>query len=173
MLRLTLPRVLLIIASLGTAVVLQSTVFARLGLPGATPDVVLVVVLVIALVAGPTVGAVTGFGAGVLVDQPHDVLEQDALAGARGAEQGQGLAVLDGEVHAVEDDLLAEALLDALEFDHRTAGKREAGSVRTRFPVISAAAAWPAGCRAAGSSRSSRRRRWWWPSPPPRRPARC
>ena len=68
MLRLTLPRVLLIIASLGTAVVLQSTVFARLGLPGATPDVVLVVVLVIALVAGPTVGAVTGFGAGVLVD---------------------------------------------------------------------------------------------------------
>ena len=66
--RLTLPRVLLIIASLGTAVVLQSSILARLGLPGATPDLLLVVVLVIALVSGPLVGAVTGFAAGVLVD---------------------------------------------------------------------------------------------------------
>ena len=66
--RLTRPRVLLIIASLGTAVVLQSAVFARLGLPGATPDLLLVVVLVVALVAGPAVGAVTGFAGGVLID---------------------------------------------------------------------------------------------------------
>lgn len=66
--RLTTPRVLLIIASLMTAVVLQSSIFARLGLPGATPDLLLVVVLVIALVSGPLVGTVTGFAAGVLVD---------------------------------------------------------------------------------------------------------
>lgn len=68
MLRLTFPRVLLIVAALGTAVVLQSSIFARLGLPGATPDLLLVAVLVIALVAGPMVGAVAGFAGGLLAD---------------------------------------------------------------------------------------------------------
>jgi rod shape-determining protein MreD len=68
MLRLTFPRVLLIIAALGTAIVLQSSIFARLGLPGSTPDLLLVAVLVIALVAGPLVGAVTGFAGGLLAD---------------------------------------------------------------------------------------------------------
>lgn len=68
MLRITFPRVLLIIAALTTALVVQSAIFARLGLPGATPDVLLIAVLVIALVAGPLVGAVVGFAGGVLAD---------------------------------------------------------------------------------------------------------
>ncbi len=68
MLRLTFPRVLLIIAALGSALVIQSAILARLGLPGATPDMLLVAVLVIALAAGPLVGTVVGFSAGVLVD---------------------------------------------------------------------------------------------------------
>lgn len=68
MLRITFPRVLLIIATLTSALVIQSSIFARLGLPGATPDIMLVAVLVIALVAGPMVGAAVGFAGGVLVD---------------------------------------------------------------------------------------------------------
>ncbi len=68
MLRLTFPRVLFIIATLTSALVIQSAIFARLGLPGATPDILLVAILVIALVAGPLVGTVVGFAGGVLVD---------------------------------------------------------------------------------------------------------
>lgn len=66
--RITLPRVLLIVAALLTGLILQTTLLSRLGLPGATPDLVLVTVLVLAMAAGPGPGAVIGFGAGVLVD---------------------------------------------------------------------------------------------------------
>ncbi len=65
---MNMPRVLLVVAALGTALVLQASVFARLGLPGATPALLLVVVLAFAMVAGPTAGAAIGFSAGVLVD---------------------------------------------------------------------------------------------------------
>jgi rod shape-determining protein MreD len=65
---LTFPRVLLIAATLLTATVVQSAIFARIGLPGATPDLLLVCVLVIALAAGPLVGSVVGFAGGVLAD---------------------------------------------------------------------------------------------------------
>jgi len=66
--RMNLPRVLLIIASVFTAFILQSCVLSRLGLPGATPNLVLVVVIAIAMAAGPGSGAIVGFSAGVLVD---------------------------------------------------------------------------------------------------------
>lgn len=51
-----------------TAVIVQLTLLSRLGLPGATPDLVVVTVVAIALALGPTQGAVAGFAAGVLVD---------------------------------------------------------------------------------------------------------
>jgi rod shape-determining protein MreD len=51
-----------------TAVIVQLTLLSRLGLPGATPDLVVVTIVAIALALGPTQGAVAGFVAGVLVD---------------------------------------------------------------------------------------------------------
>src|SRR6185436_341761 len=47
------------------------------------------------------------------LDEPDDVFEQHALARARGAEQGDRLAALDGEV-----DIVDEALRHLLELDH-------------------------------------------------------
>ncbi|HEX5016693.1 MAG TPA: rod shape-determining protein MreD [Actinomycetes bacterium] len=61
-------RVLLCVALVLTAAVLQVTVVNRLPLPGAGPDLVLLVVIGIALVVGPTAAASIGFGAGLLVD---------------------------------------------------------------------------------------------------------
>jgi rod shape-determining protein MreD len=59
----------LIIGSLVlAAVIVEVTLLSRLGLPGATPDLVVVTVVAIALAMGPTQGAVAGFVAGVLVD---------------------------------------------------------------------------------------------------------
>ncbi len=66
--KITLPRILLAVAAELTALVLQVSVFARLGLPGTTPDTLLVVVLVLAMAGGPTFGTVLGFAAGVLID---------------------------------------------------------------------------------------------------------
>lgn len=50
------------------ALALQVTVLARLPLPGATPDLLLLVVVGLALAHGPTFGLVTGFGAGLAAD---------------------------------------------------------------------------------------------------------
>jgi rod shape-determining protein MreD len=61
-------RVLLSVALILSAAVLQVTVVNRLPLPGAGPDLVLLVVIGLALVVGPTAGACMGFGAGLLVD---------------------------------------------------------------------------------------------------------
>ena len=61
-------RVLLCVALVLTAAVLQVTVVNRLPLPGAGPDLVLLVVIGLALVVGPTAAASIGFGAGLLVD---------------------------------------------------------------------------------------------------------
>jgi rod shape-determining protein MreD len=66
--RLTFPRVLLVIAVMLTAFTIQVTFLTRIGLPGATPDLLLVVVLVLGMAGGPTVGAGLGFASGVLVD---------------------------------------------------------------------------------------------------------
>jgi rod shape-determining protein MreD len=54
------------------AVVLQATVVARLPLPGAPPDLVLVVVVAVGLLAGPRAGLATGFAAGLLADLTAD-----------------------------------------------------------------------------------------------------
>jgi rod shape-determining protein MreD len=58
------------------AVIVELTLLTRLGLPGATPDLVVVTVVAIALAMGPTQGAVAGFGAGILLDlaPPADTL---------------------------------------------------------------------------------------------------
>ena len=49
------------------AVIIEVTLLARLGLPGATPDLVVVTVVAIALAMGPTQGAVAGFTGGLLL----------------------------------------------------------------------------------------------------------
>ena len=54
-----------------------------------------------------------------MANQAVDVLEEHAFPGARGAQQREGFAFADLEVHSVEDDLLAETLPDTLELDHR------------------------------------------------------
>ncbi len=50
------------------ALTLQLTLLSRLGLPGATPDLLLVVVVALALAYGPREGALVGFGAGLAAD---------------------------------------------------------------------------------------------------------
>ncbi|MCX8526745.1 MAG: hypothetical protein ORN20_01230, partial [Candidatus Nanopelagicales bacterium] len=53
--------------TLSIAVIVQVTLLTRLGLPGATPDLVVVTVVALALALGRLPGAIAGFGAGVLV----------------------------------------------------------------------------------------------------------
>jgi rod shape-determining protein MreD len=62
------PRVALTAVLLVVAVALQVTFLSRLPLPGATPDLVLLVVVATALSGGPTVGLLTGFAAGLALD---------------------------------------------------------------------------------------------------------
>lgn len=54
------------------AVVLQVTVVNRLPLPGAPPDLVLVVVVVVGLLEGSRTGMLVGFTAGLLADLSGD-----------------------------------------------------------------------------------------------------
>ncbi|CAM5559876.1 rod shape-determining protein MreD [Streptomyces atroolivaceus] len=61
-------RTLLSVALVVVALVVQVSVLARLQLPGATPDLLLLVVLGLAFVYGPVSGALIGFGAGLLAD---------------------------------------------------------------------------------------------------------
>ena len=58
------------------AVIVELTLLSRLGLPGATPDLVVVTVVALALAMGPTQGATAGFCAGILLDlaPPADTL---------------------------------------------------------------------------------------------------
>lgn len=69
---MTPSRALLGVLAVVTAVLLQSTVLARLPLPGAAPDVVLVLVVAFGLAEGSRSGMLTGFGAGVLSDLAAD-----------------------------------------------------------------------------------------------------
>lgn len=55
--------VVLLLASL-----IQVTLLSRLGLPGATPDLLVVFVIAIALAMGPVQGAFAGFLAGAIID---------------------------------------------------------------------------------------------------------
>jgi rod shape-determining protein MreD len=64
----TVQRLLLGIASVVTVLLLQVTVIGRLPLPGAAPDLLLVLVVAFALAEGPMSGMVTGFAVGLLAD---------------------------------------------------------------------------------------------------------
>ena len=61
-------RMLLSTALVVVALVVQVSVLARLQLPGAVPDLLLLVVLGLAFVYGHVAGALIGFGAGLLAD---------------------------------------------------------------------------------------------------------
>jgi rod shape-determining protein MreD len=61
-------RLLLGVASVVTALLLQLTVVGRLPLPGVAPDLVLVLVVAYALAEGPMSGLVTGWSAGLVAD---------------------------------------------------------------------------------------------------------
>ena len=50
------------------AVLFELTLLSRLGIPGATPDLVVVTVVAIAFAMGPLQGAMAGYAAGVLID---------------------------------------------------------------------------------------------------------
>ena len=62
------PRAFLITVLLLVALALQTTVLPRLGLPGATPDLVLLFVVSMALADGPLSGLVVGFASGLMLD---------------------------------------------------------------------------------------------------------
>jgi rod shape-determining protein MreD len=61
-------RVVLAVVLLIAALAAQLTILSRLPLPGATPDLVLLVVVALALAHGPAFGLVAGFGAGLASD---------------------------------------------------------------------------------------------------------
>lgn len=61
-------RVLLSVTLVAVAFVTQVSLLARLRLPGATPDLLLLTVLGLALVYGHVGGTLVGFGAGLLAD---------------------------------------------------------------------------------------------------------
>ncbi|MFF0554578.1 rod shape-determining protein MreD [Streptomyces sp. NPDC020472] len=63
-----LNRILLSAALIVVALVVQVSVLARLQLPGAVPDLVLLTVVGLALVYGPVSGSLIGFTAGLLSD---------------------------------------------------------------------------------------------------------
>ncbi|MER5744066.1 rod shape-determining protein MreD [Streptomyces sp. NPDC059913] len=63
-----LNRILLSTVLVVVALVVQVSVLARLQLPGAVPDLLLLVVLGLAFVYGHVSGALIGFGAGLLAD---------------------------------------------------------------------------------------------------------
>lgn len=54
-------------SSIFIAVILELTLLSRLGLPGATPDLVVVTIVALALAYGPLPGAIAGFSAGILL----------------------------------------------------------------------------------------------------------
>ncbi|MCW2600067.1 MAG: rod shape-determining protein MreD [Frankiales bacterium] len=65
---MTAQRFLLGAATVVTALLLQLTVVSRLPLPGAAPDLLLVLIIAFALAEGPMAGMVTGFIGGLLAD---------------------------------------------------------------------------------------------------------
>jgi rod shape-determining protein MreD len=62
------PRALVLTVLMVLVLALQTTVLPRLGLPGATPDLVLLLVVSLALADGPVTGMWTGFAAGLTLD---------------------------------------------------------------------------------------------------------
>lgn len=58
---------LLIVTLMLLAVIVQVTLLSRLGLPGATPDLVVVTIVALAFAMGPVQGAAAGFVGGLLL----------------------------------------------------------------------------------------------------------
>jgi rod shape-determining protein MreD len=58
----------IVIMMVVVAAVLQTTLLARVGLPGGNPDLLLLAVIAVGLATGPNYGAAVGFGAGMLAD---------------------------------------------------------------------------------------------------------
>ena len=105
---MTPARLLLLVVGVLAAVLLQTTLVARLPLPGSPPDLVLVLVLVVALRLGPAAGMATGFAAGCLADLLGDsALGRLALAYVVGA-WAAGL-LPDGPDRGLRGPLLAAA----------------------------------------------------------------
>lgn len=69
---MTIRRFLLGAATVLTALLLQDALISQLPLPGAAPDLLLVLVIGYALVEGPLSGMTTGFVAGILADSLAD-----------------------------------------------------------------------------------------------------
>ena len=66
-------RLLVLAAVLVVAVVVQSTVLARLRLAGVRPDLLVLAVVSVAVATDPTTGAVFGFVAGLVADLLFDL----------------------------------------------------------------------------------------------------
>lgn len=63
------PRQLAVCATtILAAMLIQQAFLSRIGIPGSTPDLLLVTVIALALAYGPMIGAVCGFAAGLLLD---------------------------------------------------------------------------------------------------------
>lgn len=69
---MTVRRFLLGAATVLTALLVQVTVMTSLPLPGAAPDLLLVLVIAYSLIEGPLSGLTTGFVAGILADSLSD-----------------------------------------------------------------------------------------------------
>jgi rod shape-determining protein MreD len=118
-------RMLLSTTLVVVALVIQVSVLSRLQLPGAVPDLLLLVVLGLAMVYGHMAGAFIGFGAGLLADlaPPADhaagryalvLCVIGYLAGLIRPENGQPLRSASGPMVVVVAAALGSTLLYAL-----------------------------------------------------------
>jgi rod shape-determining protein MreD len=107
-----LHRFLLSAVLVVVALVVQVSVLGRLGLPGAVPDLMLLVVIGLALVFGPTGGCLVGFGAGMLADlappSDHPVGSYALVLCVLGYAAGL-LRTESGQIHSVLTPLLVIA----------------------------------------------------------------
>lgn len=92
--RMTAARATVAVTVILTAFIVQVTLLSRIGLPGATPDLVLVVLVLLAMAAGPANGAILGFGTGVLVDVAPPAAGSVGQTAAIYALVGFGVAML-------------------------------------------------------------------------------
>jgi rod shape-determining protein MreD len=70
---MTLRRVGVIAAALFIGLALQTAFLGRFAIFGAKPEVLLLIVVAVAMTEGPTVGLVTGFAAGLMIDSLTDL----------------------------------------------------------------------------------------------------